>query len=139
MNGPIQVLIADNEEAFLQKARTALENTGGIAVAGTATDGREIAAMIREMHPDVVLLDVDLERMTPLPELSRHTKIIVTHALGQELLVLEAFKQGALGHLVRETARPDEIVAAVRAVHRGEAVISSGIAGRILDQVFKFP
>lgn len=137
MNGPIQVLIVDNESAFLQKARTSLESAGGITVVGTATDEQEAVMIVRETHPDVVLLDIDLERIAPILTLSRHSKIIVTHALGQERLVLEALKKGALGHLIREKVHPDEIVAAVRAVYRGEAVISSGIAGRILDQVFR--
>ncbi|MFL7792146.1 MAG: hypothetical protein AB8I69_08405, partial [Anaerolineae bacterium] len=80
---------------------------------------------------------VDLEGSAQLRTLSPRTKLIVVHARDQEPLVLDAFKNGALGHLLRREIRPDDIIAAVRAVSRGEAVISSGIAGRILDQVIQ--
>jgi len=133
----IKVLIVDNDDAFCQKARASLEGAGGITVVGEATDGPQAIAMIQEMQPDVVLWDVDLEGSAQLRTLSPRTKLIVVHARDQEHLVLDAFKNGALGHLPRREIRPDDIIAAVRAVSRGEAVISSGIAGRILDQVIQ--
>jgi DNA-binding NarL/FixJ family response regulator len=132
---PIKVLIVDNDDAFCQKARASLENAGGITVVGGAADGQHAIAMIQEMQPDVVLCAVDLEGIAQLRTLSPRTKLIVVHARDQEPLVLDAFKNGALGHLLRREIRPPEIVAAVRAVSRGEAVISSDIAGRILDHV----
>jgi len=132
---PIKVLIVDNDDAFCQKTRASLENAGGITVVGEATDGQQAIIMIQETHPDVVLWDINLGRVAQIRTLSPCTKLIVVHTRDQERLVLDAFKNGVLGHLIRCEIRPDGIVQAVRAVSRGEAVISSGIAGRILDQV----
>ncbi|MBN2389569.1 MAG: response regulator transcription factor [Anaerolineae bacterium] len=100
-------------------------------------DRKSTIAIIQETHPDVVLWGVDLEGIVQLRILSPRTKLIVVQARDQEHLVLDAFKNGALGHLLRREIRPAEIVVAVRAVSRGGAVINSDIAGRILDQVMQ--
>lgn len=139
VNGPIRVLIVDSDDLFRQKTRTSLENADGITVVGEARDGQEAIALTRETRPDIILLDIasNLERLAQICTLSPHTKIIALHDAEQEHLVLDAFKKGVLGHLIRSETQPAEIVAAIRAVSRGEAVISSGVAGRILDQVIQ--
>jgi len=139
----VKVFIVDSDDSFRQKTRALLESAEGITVVGEAKDGRTAVAMIRRACPDVALLDVGAlhtsgpQTARQIRELFTHTRIIVLNGKGQEQLVLDALGKGALGHLVREKALPDEIVAAVRAVGRGEAVISPGVAGRVLDQVMQ--
>lgn len=139
----VRVFIVDSEDSFRQKTRALLQSAEGITVVGEEKDGQAAVAMIHKARPDVTLLDVGtLHTSSPqtarqIRELFTHTKIIVLNEEGQEQLVLDALGKGALGHLVREKAQPAEIVRAVRAVSRGEAVISSGVAGRILDQVIQ--
>jgi DNA-binding NarL/FixJ family response regulator len=134
---PIKVFIVDNDDAFRQKTRASLESAEGIVVVGEARDGQKATPLIRETCPDIILLDIasNLERLAQICTLSPNTKIVALHDAEQEHLVLNAFKKGALGHLIRSETQPAGIVAAIRAVSRGEAVISSGVAGRILDQV----
>jgi DNA-binding NarL/FixJ family response regulator len=134
----IKVAIVDDDDSFRQKARASLDSASDVTLVGEARDGQEAVALIRETRPDIVLLDAAsyLERAAQIRELS-HARIVALHDEGQEHLALDAFKKGALGHLVRSATRPAEIVAAVRAVNRGEAIISSGVAGRILDQVMQ--
>jgi DNA-binding NarL/FixJ family response regulator len=133
----IKVAIVDDDDSFRQKARASLDSASDVTLVGEARDGQEAVALIRETRPDIVLLDAAsyLERAAQI-ELS-HARIVALHDEGQEHLALDAFKKGALGHLVRGETRPAEIVAAVRAVSRGEAIISSNVAGRILDQVMQ--
>jgi DNA-binding NarL/FixJ family response regulator len=134
----IKVAIVDDDDSFLQKARASLESAGDVTLVGQAGDGQAAVVLIRETHPDIVLLDAAgyLEQAAQMRELSP-ARIIVLHDEQEEHLALDAFKKGALGHLTRSATRPAEIVAAIRAVSRGEAIISSGVAGRILDQVMQ--
>jgi DNA-binding NarL/FixJ family response regulator len=143
VNGPIRVLTVDNDDSFRQKTYASLESAEGIIVVGEVKDGREAITLVRETCPDIVLLDINtphasnLKTVVQICELFPHIKIVVLHDDGQEQLALDALGKGALGHLVKGRTQPAEIVQAIHAVNRGEAVISSGVAGRILDQVFQ--
>jgi len=139
----IKVSIVDDDDLFRQRTRALLESADGIAVVGEAKDGQQAIALIRQTRPDVILLTVgtrhasNLQTVVQIGELFPHTRIIVLNDDGQEQLVLEAFREGALGHLVKGKARPAEIVQAVRAVSRGEAILSPGVAGCMLDEVIQ--
>jgi len=141
MDDPIKVFIVDDDDLFCQRTRALLEGADGITVVGEAKDGQQAIALIREARPDVILMDIstrpvsNLQAVVQIYELFPHTKVIVLNEHGQEELVLEAFRKGALGHLVKGKAQPVEIVEAIRAVDRGQAVLSPGIAGCILDEV----
>ena len=143
MSALIRVLIVDSDDAFRQKTRALLESAESITVVGGVKDGQQAIALVREMCPDVILLSIDtphasnVETMAQIRELSPRAKIIILHDEGQEQLVLDVLRKGALGHLVREKAQSSDAVAAIHAVNRGEAVINSSVAGRILDQVFQ--
>ena len=145
VNDSIRVLIVIDDDVLCQRMRRALENAAGVISVGQARDGEKAIDLMREMRretrPDVVLLDTDAPRASNLQtvgqmrELFPYTKIIVLNDAGQEELVLQALREGALGHLVKDKARPSEIVQAIRAVSRGEAIFSPGIAGWMLDEV----
>ena len=141
MSDPIKVSILDDDDSFRQRARALLESADGITVVGEAKDGQQAIALIRETRPDVILIDIstprasNLQTVVQICELFPHTKVIVLNEDGQEELVLEAFRKGALGHLVKGKAELAEIVEAIRAVNRGKAILSPGVAGCILDEV----
>jgi DNA-binding NarL/FixJ family response regulator len=145
VNDPIKVLIVSDDDLLRQRVRTMLESAADVTIVSEAQDGEEAMDLIHEMHretqPDVILLEIDiphannLRAIGQMRKLSPSTKIIVLNDDGQEGLVLEAFRKGALGHLVKDKAQPDEIIQAIRAVSRGEAVLSPGVAGNILDEV----
>jgi DNA-binding NarL/FixJ family response regulator len=143
VSDPIKVSIIDGDGSFRQMARALLTAAVGIVVVSEAKGGQEAITLIGETRPDVVLLDIGASRVGSLQtveqicELFPQIKIIVLDDDGEERLVLEAFRKGALGHLVKGKAQPAEIVEAIRAVNRGKAILSPGVAGRILDKVIQ--
>lgn len=138
----IKVAIADDESSCRQ-LHAWLQSVEDIAVVGEAQDEQGALALVRAHQPDVLLLSLEALRskgpeiIAEVRDISRNTQVIVWNSPGQEHLVLEAVRQGALGHLVREETSPDDIIRAVRAVHRGEAALSPALAGRILDEVIR--
>jgi len=141
VNGPIRVFIVDADDPFRQRLCALLGDTEGVTVVGETKEGQQAIALIHEARPDVVLLDIgtphtsNLQIVTQICELLPPTKVIVLNDEDQEQLVLDAFGKGALGHLVRGRIQPAEVIEAVRAVGRGEVVLSPGVAGRMLDKV----
>jgi DNA-binding NarL/FixJ family response regulator len=143
VSDPIKVSILDDDDSFRQRTHAFLEGADGITVVSEAKGGQEAITLIGETRPDVILLDISashtssLQMVGQICELFPQIKIIVLDDDGEERLVLEAFRKGALGHLVKGKAQPAEIVEAIRAVNRGKAILSPGVAGRILDKVIQ--
>jgi len=141
MDGPIRTLIVDNDALFRKATCALLEDTEGMIAVGEARDEQEAAALVRELHPDVVLIDVNtvpldsLQSVMPMDQPYPDSKVILLGVRGQEYLVLEGFRKGAHGHLVKGESQPFEIVEAIRAVNRGESVLSPHMAGWILDEM----
>ncbi len=134
VGNPVRVVVVGGEQCR-QAVRGWLDGAGDILIVGEAPDGRDVLRHLREVHPDIVLVDVSAAPAAWVRETAAHAGIIVLHVAGQEALVLEALRAGALGHLDRQTTRPPQALAAVRAVRRGEAVLSPDLAGQILDEV----
>jgi DNA-binding NarL/FixJ family response regulator len=139
---PIRIFVVEDEDLFRQTLCAWLEPAKDIAIVGAAQDRRQIINLLHEANPDVLLLGIGSLGANNLPAIlgqiqSRFPclKIIVLHEDGQQDRVLEAFKAGAMGHLLKGTARPDEVVGAIRTVNRGDVILSSRIAGSILDEV----
>jgi DNA-binding NarL/FixJ family response regulator len=139
---PIQVFIVEDEDPFRETLGAWLEPAKGIAVVGAAQDGRQLVNLLHEANPDVLLLGIGSLATNNLPAIVEQIqrrfpglRVIVLHEDGQQDRVLEAFKAGAMGHLLKGTVQPDEVVAAVHTVNRGDVVLSSRIAGSILDEV----
>lgn len=134
LDNPIRVAIVADDGLLRQTVRGWLEDASDVRVVGEAEGGPQTLQWLREVQPDVVLLDI----AAPTPqvrEISALARVIMLHLPGQEPLVLEALRAGALGHLDKQNVQSLEAVAAVRTVSRGEAVLSSSLAGSILDEV----
>lgn len=141
---PIQVLTVDDDDLLRQEVCAWLEAAEDITIVGAVKDPRQGINLIQETLPDVLLLGIGSLGASSLQAILTQVrsrvprlKIIVLHEDGQQDLVLEAFKEGAMGHLVKGTVRPNELVEAVRAVERGNVVLSSRIAGSILDEIMR--
>ena len=132
----IRVLL-DDQQLMRSGLRMMMESAGDIEVVGEAGDGREAIELIGELHPDVVLMDIRMPGMDGLSateELARTgdpTKVLVLTTFGDETYVYRALSAGAVGFLLKDTP-PEDLVAAVRKAHEGQAVLDPAITQAVI-------
>lgn len=134
----IKVFIADDHTMVRQGLASVLASSSDIKVVGEAGNGHEALSKLRRIHPDVAVIDITMEGLNGL-EVARRIrksypkiKVLILSVHSQEEYVIEAFKIGASGYLVKDAA-VDELITAIRAVHRGDAYLSPSIARRLID------
>lgn len=130
------VLVADDHPLWLGALERDLVRAG-LDVVATAADGPSTVRRARATRPDVLVLDLNLPGMRG-DEVCRalgdlETRVLILSASGEQLDVLAAIKAGATGYLVK-SASSREIVDAVSATARGEAVFTPGLAGLVLGE-----
>lgn len=136
---PIRILIAE-DQAMLRKAFAALlELEPDIEVVATAADGEQAVSAARAFAPDVVLMDVKMPRMDGVAATraimaeNPNARVIMLTTFDTDELVFEAILAGAQAYLLKESDEA-EILAAIRAVARGEPRLSPAVAAKILDE-----
>ena len=130
------VLVADDHPLWLSALERDLAGNG-LRVVATAGDGPATVRRARATRPDVLVLDLNLPGLRG-DEVCRAigdlpTRVLILSASGEQHDVLAAIKAGATGYLVK-SASAAEIVDAVRATARGEAVFTPGLAGLVLGE-----
>ncbi|MBX6752363.1 MAG: response regulator transcription factor [Micromonosporaceae bacterium] len=137
----IRVLIVDDHPVVRDGLRGMIDGEPDLTVVGEAADGAEALARVGDGSTvDVVLMDLRMPRMggvEAIRELQRqapNVRVLVLTTYDTDGDVLPAVEAGATGYLLKDTPR-DELVRAVRAAHRGEAVLSPSVAGRLMGQV----
>jgi DNA-binding NarL/FixJ family response regulator len=132
----LRVVIADDQPLMRAGFRAVLEATGSIVVVGEAADGAGAIRAASEHRPDVVLMDIRMPGMDGIEatrRLPRHRVLVLT-TFGLDEYIVEAQRAGASGFLTKDVPAA-ELVAAVRAVAAGDAVLSPAVTRRLLDQV----
>ena len=139
----VQVLIACSESLRRAAYRAVLNGGARIAVAGEATTGREAIELAGQLRPDVVLLDIGIsdydctestERLSEDPGVP----VIVLSALEDDERVFGALRAGASGVLSMDTA-PDDVIKAIEAAVRGEAVLSPRLTRCLIAELVSRP
>jgi NarL family two-component system response regulator LiaR len=136
----IKVLIVDDHQVVRQGLRTFLELHTDISVVGEAENGLQALELIEQCHPDVVLMDLVMPGMDGVTATRKvhdaglPTKIIALTSFSEDDKVFPAIQAGAASYLLKDVS-PDELVEAIRAVHRGEARLHPDITRRLMDQV----
>lgn len=129
---PIRILIADDHAIFRDGLRRLLASEGDFEVVGQASDGREAVALAAKLKPDILLLDLAMPRvpgMAALRELAEqklpvYTVLLTASIQGNE--VTSALHLGARG-IVLKASPPEVLLAAIRAVHKGEFWVGTEI------------
>jgi NarL family two-component system response regulator LiaR len=137
---PIRVLVVD-DHAIVRKGICALLATEpGIEVVGEARDGADAIAATQKLQPDVILMDLvmpgvdGLEATRRLGSCQPQARILVLTSFAGDDKIFPAIKAGALGYLLKDSG-PDELVHAIRQVHRGESSLHPAIARRLLREL----
>jgi two-component system NarL family response regulator len=136
---PTRVLIADDHALFRRGLNLVLESEEGIEVVAEASNGEEAVRLAEELAPDVVLMDVRMPKVNGIEAAARisesapTTKIVMLTVSDEEEDLYEAIKAGATGYLLKEIAI-DEVPHAIRAVRRGQSLITPSMASKLLAE-----
>ncbi len=143
---PLRVLVAEGQGLFRAGLRVLLDSQDGIVVVAEAATGEEAVTATRASGADVVLMDLDLPAiggiettrrlLEDLPDAATHVVMLMTSESDEA--VFGALRAGATGLLLKD-AVADELIAAVRVVARGEALLSPGPAARLVADVVSRP
>ncbi|MGH8908264.1 MAG: response regulator [Egibacteraceae bacterium] len=137
---PIRVVIADDHPVVRQGLRTFLESREGIVVVGEAATGQQAVARAARLRPDIVLIDLVMPEMDGLEAITRirardpDVKVIVLTSFAGQDQVLPAVKAGACGYLLKDV-EPAELERAIRAAHRGQAILDPVVTAHVLGEV----
>jgi len=135
----INLLLADDHAVVRAGLRALLEAEPDIRVVGEANDGQEAIARAEELRPDIVLLDISMPGMSGLEaakEIKKahsRMKILILTMHEDKAYLDECLRAGASGYVVKKAA-DTELVAAIRAVHRGETPIYPALADVLVDE-----
>ena len=136
----IRVLIADDHSVIREGLRLFLEHDADIKVVAEAADGRQVLELVRQYHPDVVLMDVvmpGLDGIAVTESLRREFPdvevIILTNVLDRAN-VIRAVKAGAIGYLLKDIQAAD-LCQAVRAAAMGQVQLSPQVSGFLMREV----
>ena len=135
----IRVLIADDHALFRRAIQAVLNDEDDIEVVAEAGDGEEAVALAGEHAPDVVLLDVNMPKLSgidaarAIKEELPSTQVVMFTVSDTEADLFEAIKAGASGYLLKEVD-PTEVAAAVRQIHAGHSLLSPAVASKLVSE-----
>jgi DNA-binding NarL/FixJ family response regulator len=136
---PLRVILVDDHDLFRTGLRNLLEEQG-VEIIGEAGDGALAVTQVRELAPDVVVMDLNMPGMTgveatrQITSIAPLTRVLVLTISDHDADVLDAILAGACGYLMKD-ASIDELMDGIRAAAIGESLISSHIAGKVLQRV----
>ena len=142
-DGPLRVLVADDQELVRAGFCVILE-ASGYAVAGEAADGAQAVALAASEQPDVVLMDVrmpvmdGLEATRQITAMPRAPKVVILTTFDLDDYVYEALRAGASGFLLKDAPRAD-LIAAVRVAAAGDALLAPSVTRRLIEAFARRP
>ncbi|MDX6469403.1 MAG: hypothetical protein QOF75_1206 [Gaiellaceae bacterium] len=140
----ISVLLADDQALVRGGFQMILDAQDDIAVVGEAGDGAEAVARVRELSPDVVLMDVRMPMLDGIAATKQivaeglPSRVLVLTTFDQDEIVYEAMKAGASGFLLK-SAPPARLVDGVRTVAEGDALLAPSVTRRLVEDFVSRP
>ena len=140
MTESIRVLIVDDHPIVRQGLATVLAQQEDIVVVGQAADGVEAVDQARNLLPDIILMDLQMPQMDGVEAIAQilgyelDTNIIILTTFATDDYIFRGIEAGARGYLLKDSP-PDEVIKAIRTVHRGESLIEPRVASRLLDRL----
>ena len=139
-NGPIRIVIADDQPLVRAGLRQLMDDEDDIEVVSEARDGATAVAAVLAHRPDVVLMDLRMPGVDGIEATRRitaadvATRVLVLTTFDDDGLVIEAVRAGASGYVLKGI-EPDELADAIRTVAQGDSLVSPAVTRAILDVV----
>jgi DNA-binding NarL/FixJ family response regulator len=140
----IRILLVDDDDLMRAGLRAVLSSDDELEVVGDVAGGRGAIGAVRENRPDVVLMDIRMpdldgiaatrEVLSALPD----TKVVMLTTFEDDDYLFGALAAGASGFLLKRT-RPEELIAAIRTVAEGDALLSPSVTRRVIDRAATRP
>jgi DNA-binding NarL/FixJ family response regulator len=136
----IRILVADDHPMLREGLVAVLGTQPDFDVVGEAADGSETVRLAEALHPDVILLDLEMPRvdgvmaLEGLREAASDARAIVFTAYDTDERILGALRAGARGYLLKGASRK-EIFDAIRTVHAGGSLLEPGVTSRLLEHI----
>lgn len=140
MNQAIRVLIADDHAIFRQGLATIINRDPEMNVIAQAENGEQAIALFEEHQPDVTLMDLRMPEMegvaaiTAICAIAKSARIIVLTTYDSDEDIYRGLQAGAKGYLLKET-EPDELLNAIRTVHRGQQYIPPDVGAKLAQRL----
>jgi DNA-binding NarL/FixJ family response regulator len=134
----IRILLADDQELMRMGFRMVIESQADLEIVGEAANGREALALAAKLSPDVVLMDVrmpeldGIEATRQIVKADEGIRVVILTTFDLDEYTYAALRAGASGFLLKD-APPAELLAAIRAVASGDAVIAPSVTRRLLS------
>jgi DNA-binding NarL/FixJ family response regulator len=134
----IRVMIVDDQTLVREGLASLLSLTPDLEVVGKAGDGAEALALVECCKPDVVLMDVRMPGMNGVAALRHlrashpHLRVLMLTTFDDDDYLFASLKAGAAGYLLK-SIDPDQLAATIRAVHRGEIALDTGVTRRVVE------
>ena len=136
----VKILIVDDHAVVRDGLRAMLDRREEFVVVGEAENGLEAVTKVRELDPDVILMDLRMpelngvEAMRQIRAENSEAKFLVLTTYDTDEYIFDAIEAGAKGYLLKDASRED-LFQAISAVHRGESLVQPGVASRVLDRL----
>ena len=138
----IRIVLVDDQELVRTGLRALAERDGDIEVVGEASDGRSGLSRVRELRPDVVLMDLRMPQLDGIAATARITadpaldavRVVVLTTFDEDEDVLAAIRAGAAGYLLKDVA-PSALREAIRVVAGGDSLLSPAVTTTVLAQL----
>jgi two-component system nitrate/nitrite response regulator NarL len=135
----IRLLLVDDHPVVRKGIRSCLEDQEHLIIVGEATDGQEAVNKVKELSPDIVLMDIDMPNMSGLEATKiirkdfPKTRVLILSVHTNKEPVLQIIKSGAQGYVLKD-ASPEVLVRAMEAIDAGEPFFSPDISQIVLNQ-----
>ena len=137
-NEPLRILVADDHVLFREGLAALIHSDPELALVGETGSGEGAVALAAQLQPDVVLMDIrmpgisGIEAARLVTRASPHIGVLILTMFEDDHLVFASMRAGARGYLLKDAGRED-VLRAIRAVGKGEAIFSASIAGRFIE------
>jgi DNA-binding NarL/FixJ family response regulator len=141
---PVRVLLVDDDDLMRAGLRSVLSSDETIDIVGDAGDGREAIRSVRDLRPDVVLMDIrmpDLDGISATREVlagAPDVRVVVLTTFEDDDYIFDALSAGASGFLLKRTT-PEELIAGIHTVADGDSLLSPSVTRRVIDRMATEP